>query len=101
MAENPPIQIYLNKIKNRIVLKIKTGYKLELVSLEIMKLLRSTKQDVDKDKDEEDVPKLESIKVALVDCNIVNNSYQQASKVLFTFVPNKQFGQLITISPHL
>ena len=101
LAENPPIQIYLNKIKNRIVLKIKTGYKLELVSLEIMKLLRSTKQDVDKDKDEEDVPKLESIKVALVDCNIVNNSYQQASKVLFTFVPNKQFGQLITISPHL
>ena len=101
LAKNPPIQIYLNKIKNRIVLKIKTGYKLELVSLEIMKLLRSTKQDVDKDKDEEDVPKLESIKVALVDYNIVNNSYQQASKVLFTFVPNKQFGQLITISPHL
>ena len=34
-------------------------------------------------------------------CNLVNNSYQQASKVLFTFVPNKQFGQLITISPRL
>ena len=33
--------------------------------------------------------------------NIVNNSYQQASTLLFTFVPNKQFGQLITISPHL
>ena len=66
-----------------------------------MKLLGSTKKDVDKDKDGEDVPKLESVEVVLVHCNLVNNSYQQASKVLFTFVPNKQFGQLITISPHL
>ena len=46
------------------------------------------------------MPKLESVEVVLVHCNLVNNSYQQASKVLFTFVPNKQFGQLITISPH-
>ena len=66
-----------------------------------MKLLGCTKKDVDKDKDGEDVPKLESVEVVLVHCNLVNNSYQQASKVLFTFVPNKQFGQLITISPHL
>ena len=66
-----------------------------------MKLLGSTKKDVNKDKDEEDVPKLESVEVILVHCNLVNNSYQKASKVLFTFVPNKQFGQLITISPHL
>ena len=66
-----------------------------------MKLLESTKTDVDKDKDGEDVPKLESVKVVLMHCNLVNNSYQEASKVLFTFVPNKQFGQLITISPHL
>ena len=100
LAENPPIQIYPNKIKNRIVFKVKTGYKLELLSPETMKLLGSTKKDVDKDKDGEDVPKLESVEVVLVHCNLVNNSYQQASKVLFTFVPNKQFGQLITISPH-
>ena len=46
------------------------------------------------------MPKLESVEVVLVHCNIVNNSYQQASKALFTFVPNKQFRQLITISPH-
>ena len=46
---------------------------------------------------DEDVPKLEYVEVVLVHCNLVNNSYQQASKVLFTFVPNKQFGQLITI----
>ena len=51
LAENPPIQIYLNKIKNRIVFKIKTGYKLEVLSLETMKLLGSTKKDIDKDKD--------------------------------------------------
>ena len=101
MTENPPVQAYPNKIKNRIVFKTKTGYKLELLSPETMKLLGSTKKDVDKDKDGEDVPKLESAEVVLVHCNLVNNSYQKASKVLFTFVPNKQFGQLITISPHL
>ena len=80
--------------------KLKTGYKLELLSPETMKLLGSTEEDVDKDKDGEDVPKLESVEVVLLHCNLVNNSYQQASKVLFTFVPNKQFGQLITISLH-
>ena len=46
------------------------------------------------------MPKLESVEVVLVHSNLVNNNYQQASKVLFTFVPNKQFGQLITIAPH-
>ena len=46
------------------------------------------------------MPKLESLEIVLVRCNLVNNSYQQVSKVLFTFMPNKQFGQLITISPH-
>ena len=100
LAENPPIQIYPNKIKNRIVFKIKTGFRLELLSSETMKLLGSTKKDVDKDKDGENVTKLESVEVVSVHCNLVNNIYQQASKVLFTFVPNKQFGQLITISPH-
>ena len=100
MAETPPIQIYTNKIKNRIVFKVKTGYKLELLSPATIKLLGSTKKDVDKDKDGDDVPKLESVEVVLTHCNLVNNSYQQASKVLFAFVPNKQFGQLITISPH-
>ena len=88
LAENPPIQIYPNKIKNRIVFKIKTWYKLELLSPETMKLLKSTIKDVDKDKDG-DVKKLQSVEVVLVHCNLVNNSYQPASKVLFIFVPNK------------
>ena len=65
-----------------------------------MKLLGSTKKDVDQDKDGEDVPKLESVEVISVHCNLVNHNYQQTSKVSFTFVPNKQFGQLINIAPH-
>ena len=58
LTENPPIQIYPNKIKNRIVFKIKTGYKLELLTPETMKLLGSTEKDVDKDKNGEIVSKL-------------------------------------------
>ena len=46
------------------------------------------------------MPRLETVEVVLVHCNLVNNNYHQASKVLFIFVPNKQFGQLITITPH-
>ena len=93
--------MYPNKIKNRIVFKVKTGYNLELLSPKTLKLLGRTNKDVDNDKYGENVPKLESVEVVFVHCNLVNNSYQQASKVLFTFLPNKQFGQLITISPHL
>ena len=69
MTENSPVQIYLNKIKNSINLKIKTMYKLELLTPETMKLLGSTKKDVEKDKDGESVPKLESVEVVLVHCN--------------------------------
>ena len=100
-SENPQIQIYPNKIKNRIVFKIKTGYKLELLTPETMKLLGSTKKVVDKDKNGENVPKLESVEVVLVHCNLVKNDYQHASKVLFSFVPNKKFVQLLNISPHV
>ena len=66
-----------------------------------MKLLGSTEKDLDIDKDGEDIPKLKSVEVVLIHCNLVNNSHQQAFKVLFTFVPNKQFGQLITILLHV
>ena len=59
-----------------------------------------SKKDADKDKDRENVPKLQSVEVALVHCNLVKNDYQHTSKVLFTFIPNKQFEQLINISPH-
>ena len=100
LTENPPIQIYPNKIKKRIAFKIKTCYKLELLIPETKKLLGSTKKDVDADKNSKNVPKLESVEVVLVHCSLVKNDYQHTSKVLFSFVANKQFGQLIHISPH-
>ena len=100
LVGNPPVQIYPNKTKNRIVFKVKTGCKLELLSPKILKLLGSVNKDVNQDKDGEDAPKLESVEVILLHCNLVNNNNQQVSKVLFAFVPNKRFGQLINIAPH-
>ena len=64
-----------------------------------MRLLGSSTDTIDGDKNSELVPKLESVDLVLVHCNVVNNGYQQVSKVLFTFVPNKKYGQLITVSP--
>ena len=99
IGENAPILIYANTINNRIVFKIKSGYKLELLSKETMKLLGSTSSIIDADKNSENVLKLENVEVALAHCNLANNAYQQHSRVLFTFVPTKQYGQLISISP--
>ena len=93
------IQIYVNKIENRITFKIKNGYSLELLTKETMKLLGSTKNKITKDKNGENVPHLEITDVVLVHCNMVNNDYQQDSQVLYTFVPNKSFGSLLDISP--
>ena len=81
LTENPPVQIYPNKIKNRIVFKIKTDYKLELLTPETMRLLGSTEKDVDKDKDGELVPKLESVEVVSAHCNLVKSDYQHTSIV--------------------
>ena len=88
IGENAPILIYANTINNRIVFKIKSGYKLELLSKETMKLLGSTTDTIDAEKNSENVPKLENVEVVLVHCNLVNNAYQQHSRVLFTFVPH-------------
>ena len=100
IADLSPIIIYVNTINNRIVFKIKTGYKLELLSKETMKLLGSSKSIIGSDKNSELVPKLESVELVLMHCNLVNNDYQKASRVLFTFVPNKSYGQLMTTVPH-
>ena len=89
IADNPPVQIYVNKITNRISFKINTGYKLELLTKKSMQLLGDSKTDIDQNKDGEIVPKLETVEVVLVHCNLVNNNYEQASTVLFTLVPNK------------
>ena len=85
ITNNPPVQIYANKIKNSIAFKIKTNYKLELLSKETLKPLGRTKQVTDKDKNSENVPKLEAVEGILMHCNVVKSNCQQESKVLFTF----------------
>ena len=65
-----------------------------------MRLLGSLTDTIDGDKNSELVPKLERVDLVLVHCNLVNNSYQQASKVLFTLALNNKYGQLITVSPN-
>ena len=85
---NPSIKIYISKIENRITFKIKTGYYLELLTSETMKLLGSFQNKIGNNKNDENVPHLEITEVKLVHCNIVNNDYQQDSRVLYTFVPN-------------
>ena len=62
-GKNSPVKIYVNKIKNRIVFKIKTGCKLELLSEETIKLLGSLEKEISQDKDDELVPKLETVDV--------------------------------------
>ena len=93
------MRICINEIENRIMFKMETGYYLELLTPETMKLLGSTKNKITKDENGENVPHLEITEVVLVHCNIVNNSYQQNSRVLYTFISNKLFGQLLDISP--
>ena len=84
--------VYVNKIENRVKFKIKNRYSLELLTEETMKLLGITENKITTDKNGENVPHLEITEVVLVHCNIVNNDYQQDSRVLYTFVPNKPFG---------
>ena len=93
------MQIYVNKIENRITFKIKDGYTLELLTKDTIKLLGSAENKISKDKNGENVPHLETTEVVLVHCNIVNIDYQQDSRVLYTFVPNKSFRSLLDISP--
>ena len=97
--DNPSVKIYVNKIENRITFWIKNGYSLELLTPETIKLLGSTENKIIKYKNSENLPHLEITEVVLVHCNIVNNDYQQDSRVLYTFVPNKPFGSLLEISP--
>ena len=97
-TDKSSIQIYVNKMKNRITFKIKKGYSLELLTKETMKSLGSTKNKITKDKNGENVPHLEITEVVLVHCNMVND-YEHDSRVLYTFVPNKSFGSLLDISP--
>ena len=86
VTDNPPI-------------KIKKICYIQILTPETMKLLGSTRNKLTDDENGEKVPRLETTEVVLVRCNIFNNNYQQDSRVLYTFVPNKSFDQLLDISP--
>ena len=97
-VNSPSIKIYVNRTENRITFKIKSGYYLELLTPETMKLLGSTESKITKDKNGENVPHLEVFELVLVHCNLVND-YQQDSRILYTFVPNKIVASLLEIAP--
>ena len=78
--------------------KIKNGYYLELLTPETMKLLGSFESKITKDNNGENVLHLEIAEVVLVSCNLVYNDYQQDSKTLYAFVPNKPFRSLSELS---
>ena len=90
--DNPSVRIYVNKIENRITFKIKNRYYLDLLTPETMKLLASTKNGAN-------VAHLEIVELVLLYCNLVNIDYQEDSRILYTFVPNKPFGSLSEILP--
>ena len=97
-VDNPSIEIYVNEIDSIITFKIKSGYYLELLTLETTKLLGSAESKITKEKNGENVPHLEVVELVLIHCNLANNDYQQDSRILYTFVPNKTFGSLLEIS---
>ena len=94
-VDNPSIRIYVNKIEIRIIFKIKNGYYLEFLTLVTMKLLRSTEIKITADKNGENVSHLEIVELVLVHCNLVDNDYQQDSRILYKFVSKKLFGSLL------
>ena len=82
MTGDSSIRVYVNKIENRIIFRIKTGYYLNLLTTETMKVLWSTKDKIIKDKNGKNVPQLETNKVVLFHYNIFNNDHQHNSRAL-------------------
>ena len=91
-----PNNVYINRINNRLVFKIKDRYKLELQMRETVGLFGSTKELIDKIKNEE---KVQSLEVVFVQCNLVDNQYQQKFEVLYTFSPYKSYAYLLNVVP--
>ena len=92
---NLPIHIYINRINNRLVFKLTVECKLELQIPEPMKLFGSTKKPIEKTQNGENVPSPEVVEVVLVQCNLVDNQYQQKSEVLHTITPNRSYACLV------
>ena len=99
LSTNLPIRIYINRINNRLVFKIKDEYKLELQTPETMKPFGSTKKLIDETKNGKNVPILKVVEVDLVQRNLLDNQYQQKSGVLYTFMANKSYVYLLNIEP--
>ena len=98
-TDNLSTRIYVNKIENGIRFKIKTGYHLQILTPNTMKLLGNTNSKRTQDENGKNVIHLEINEVVLVHCNIVNNDHQHDSNDLFIFIPNKSFSQLVNVSP--
>ena len=96
--EESPILTCPNEVKNRIVFKIKTGYKLELLTKETQKILGDGPL-IDKNKNSKNVPQLDQVEYVLLHCNLARNEYLQNSKLIYEFGPDKKFGQLISVKP--
>ena len=99
MTTVPPIHAYINRVNNRLAFKIKDGYKLELQTTETVTLFARTKNLINKTKNGENVPSLEVVEVVLVQCNLVDNQYQQKSEVLYTSTPIKSYVYLLNVEP--
>ena len=93
--------IYVTKTENNIDFKIKTGYYFDILTPELMKLLRNTKSKINKNENSKNVTYLEITEVVLMHCNNVKYDYQQDSRVLHTFVFNKSFGQILDFHPRI
>ena len=97
--DKPSIGLYVNKIGNRITFKIKAECYLELLTPEAIKLLESAKNEITRRQKWWKCTTFWNYRTALVHCNIVNNDYEQDSRVFYTFVPNKPFGSLLDVFP--
>ena len=103
LTTKPPTHVCnnrINKINNRLVFKIKDRYKLELQTPETIKLFGSTKKLIDKTKNGEKIPSLEVVEVVLIQCNLVDNQYQQKSEVLYIFAPYNSYAYLLNVESH-
>ena len=94
-SEESPILIYPSKIKNRIIFKIKAGYKLQMLTNETMILL-GDRPIIDTNKNGKNIPEFEKVYSVLLHCNVVYNDHLQNTKLLYSFVPHKSLGKLLS-----
>ena len=97
LPTNNPTHVYIDRVINRLVFKIKDWHKVELQMSEILKLFGSPKKVIDKTKKGENVASIEVVEVVLKQCGLVDNQYQQKSEVLNTFMHNKSYAYLLNV----